>query len=770
MKTFLKIANAARAITRTVRTAYKNKHTAPHPYTRDNLSQRNRFDLLSLAQQTPNPRVRVLVFDTFSRLENFNSAIEAAKLISMRDIALRQRLKIVRAMLMSNQGVRSDLLLRAELNANLTTTNSPSDIVALADQVRQSGLSLSEKKDAISRSIHILREKHPQNDEANAKLAWIEYKIRTSSGEAVDPSEYRCQLFSERISPELNVRALDSFFDYGLITEANALLEHLTNLHSLERPSIFRANLHFRPDYLASHYKNFDSIPIETLRDLPSMRLAYRRKDSDAFHKEIFRKSVDIAKHDLLKCDIFRANIILKTLLELDLQNELDSLHSWREFPDTVLPILNIEGFRYFENNDFLSARDAFLAVLTESPGDSMASVGLRFSIPRTGGTFSDEIAIRSQIGCGATGKGRTGISLSSPEAIFGTMLCGKYIEALNHKRKHINLTLIESILGPKFVNYRPLPSDLKNKKLFIIADDGVGDEVRFSQFYRQIAAQCKSLTITCDPRLERIFNRSFPDVRFIPVTRYRNGVREDLSRSEKRAMGLNKKAANMLTQEAWKEAKSSDCVCISQNLLFNKFIGRLHKPAPGAYLAPEHPLEHDHNDNRPLRVGLLWRSHLRGARRKYMYLSIEDFSPLAQLDGIELYSIQHCIDDDERSVCTRMGVNLIEDVDLFNDFDGMAEKLVQMDLLIGISSVPVELGAALGVQVWLLGFSPENYLLRTAGGATEVDQLTHNSTVIAPPWIDFTEPVDVCKQEVMNEVRRRLIDLQSKRKIRLSN
>ncbi|HJF50762.1 MAG TPA: hypothetical protein K8W24_13400, partial [Brachybacterium paraconglomeratum] len=69
----------------------------------------------------------------------------------------------------------------------------------------------------------------------------------------------------------------------------------------------------------------------------------------------------------------------------------------------------------------------------------------------------------------------------------------------------------------------------------------------------------------------------------------------------------------------------------------------------------------------------------------------------------------------------------------------------------------PMELAAAVGTPTWLLGFSPENYLYRTAGGRTSVDQLSRNSTIIAPPWIDFTASYEECVELVMADCRTRL-------------
>lgn len=123
---------------------------------------------------------------------------------------------------------------------------------------------------------------------------------------------------------------------------------------------------------------------------------------------------------------------------------------------------------------------------------------------------------------------------------------------------------------------------------------------------------------------------------------------------------------------------------------------------------------------------------------------------------------MQHAIDPAEAAYCDEHGIRRIEDVDLFDDFEGLAGHLASMDLVIGISTVPMELAAAVGTPTWLLGFSPENYLYRTGGGATPVDQLSRNSRIIAPPWIDFTAPYQECLDLVMGECRARLVRLAS--------
>lgn len=155
--------------------------------------------------------------------------------------------------------------------------------------------------------------------------------------------------------------------------------------------------------------------------------------------------------------------------------------------------------------------------------------------------------------------------------------------------------------------------------------------------------------------------------------------------------------------------------------------------------------------------MGLVWRSHFSGGTRRMMYIGLEQLTPLLDVDGVEFWSIQHATDDAERASLEEHGIRQIHDVDLFDDLEGLAAHVASMDLVIGISTVPMELAAAVGTPTWLLGFSPENYLYRTAGGRTSVDQLSRNSTIIAPPWIDFTAPYQECVDLVLAECRTRL-------------
>jgi hypothetical protein len=455
---------------------------------------------------------------------------------------------------------------------------------------------------------------------------------------------------------------------------------------------------------------------------------------------------------------------ILRGFIRNELIKEATRLTDIVYLPDTVLPRLYLAGYRFLCDGNYQSAKDCFFESLEQDPSDNFAAMGLRFALPRTGKPMDAILEIRGKIGYGTRSFGRTGISTQGTtplaELTSAFLMTGKYVEGLSTKR--LQWASLKQHFGSKFLNYEPFPIDKQNSSLFVIGDDGVGDEIRAAQFYGQLVGKFKRIIISCDPRLANLFSVSFPSITFVPVSRRRKGLQTPIASNAPRLYGFTQKVADILTEECRPLLQSADLITLSQGLFYNFFAGHIKKPDPGPYLLSPKGRRLPNSAN--LRVGLLWRSHFSSTWRKLMYLSIQDFVPILALPGIEFWSIQHEIDEQERQFCRQHNIQLIEDVDLFNDFDGLATYLTSMDLLIGISSVPIELGAALGVPVWLLGFSPENYWLRTAGGLDEYDRFTMNSIVIGPSSKDFSASRDTCCLEVFSEVRRRLENYRNSR------
>ena len=59
-------------------------------------------------------------------------------------------------------------------------------------------------------------------------------------------------------------------------------------------------------------------------------------------------------------------------------------------------------------------------------------------------------------------------------------------------------------------------------KRLLILGEQGLGDEILFASMFREVEAT--EITVECDSRLVGIFSRNFPDIEFIGRTHYKEG------------------------------------------------------------------------------------------------------------------------------------------------------------------------------------------------------------------------------------------------------
>lgn len=698
-------------------------------------------------------------FLSLYKLRNYASAALVAKSLDKEKLGVKEKLNIARCFLSSNHGLEADNILDQLVEQVMSKgSTDPSLILNFASVLSISGLDHNKKIRLIKELANILESGFSDRKEYKLNLNWLIFKLECEVEASVDPLDY-FDLSDKgvRYFPIL-VKFMSALRSYGHDEIVNDYLEKSYEEEGFGSLPVLKSFIICWPEWF--HGKTIlPKIPNSFLSDLSLLSLLHAQKELCLELADVYENCLLRQKHEYEKANLYKKSSILRTLLFLNLVDSVLRMASQDRLPSSVLPIKVAKGYKYFEANDFYSAHDCFLRVLEEDPADDMAAAGLRLALPRTGNNMRSMLTVRSRIGYGIKSAGRRGVRYLGSELTSSLLMSGDYLKGQYTIRNSPNWLSLKRFYQERFLNCELLLlSRAKEKSIFIIGDSGVGDEIRASQFYGRVASMFMAVTISCDPRLYRIFTKSFPNIKFIPVPRYRKGVStRSVQKGEKRIIGFDEKVSNYLTEDCREYMDSSDYITYSQNLYFNYFAGALSRPPIGPYLNCGPNLSLPKTEK--LRVGLLWRSHFRAGSRRYMYLELEDFLPLTNIQGLELWSVQHCIDDEEVEFCREHNINLIQDVDLYNDFEGMSGYLNSMDVLIGISSVPIELAAALGVEVWMLGFSPENYYLRTEGGKDAHDRYTMNSTVIAPSWIDFSEPRDECVRQVFGEVGRRLTD-----------
>lgn len=692
-------------------------------------------------------------FDT----RNYKSAAEISKGIDLTLLSNKEKLNIVKCYYSSKYGVIADQLLQTISQDVLNRKDSDTRlIITLLDRISISSLDFREKikvfEDA-KKLFDLTKEKEVFH---YYTLLWMEYSLLRQSKEYLDPVEFISNKDIETYGVELIANFMPSLKSFGHEDYVKSLLE---KIREKERHTFISLKLliNLSKENLSELSLESISIPLrqENLRFLPILLSgADFNENIKVAYKALFFYAID----NFYSFHYSNQERVLRFMLRNEMYENILDVTKNLQYASDFLPLFVAKGYISIKKDDYYTARSCFEHVLIEDPADALAATGLRFALPRTGRQMKEILNLRDSTGYGIFGKGRIGFRDFGSELTISLLMSGDYIKGQYSKSKSKHWIDLKNYYGEKFLNFERLKKYSK-KSIFIIGDEGVGDEIRTSQFYAALVSFYQNVTITCDPRLYKIFKKSFPEIKFLPVARIWKLVETQDVRTEDRLDGFGDKISGYLTEECRQYIDKADILTFGQNVFFNYFLGDITRPKKGAYLSLPYKKNaiKKNSDQIKIKIGILWRSHLRVGARKMMYLDLQEFAPLLNLDGIELWSIQHSIDEDEEEYCERNNIKLINDVDMFNDFDSLGNYLQDLDLLIGVSSVPMELGAALGVETWMLGFSPENYFLRTAGGVDSHDRYTMNSTVIAPPWIDFSNPRSLCVQQVFEEVTRLL-------------
>lgn len=238
----------------------------------------------------------------------------------------------------------------------------------------------------------------------------------------------------------------------------------------------------------------------------------------------------------------------------------------------------------------------------------------------------------------------------------------------------------------------------------FLFSETGPGDEIRFSSFYGELSRYFKSVTITCDPRLTQLFERSFPTIRFIPVTRYRNEFRtEKLADREKLP---DRTFWNFANDASIAIARQCGFVCSTLDLLADlRQKPHQFRDSPSRLRANVGACDGARD---ALRIGLSWRSLLVSPSRNTHYLDVSDLAPLANLSHCEFWNLQAGVTEDELGwlKANLPNFRVFDDLDIKDDFDGLASAIASLDLVISPPTNIIELAGMLGVPAWLLSTS----------------------------------------------------------------
>jgi tetratricopeptide (TPR) repeat protein len=225
-----------------------------------------------------------------------------------------------------------------------------------------------------------------------------------------------------------------------------------------------------------------------------------------------------------------------------------------------------------------------------------------------------------------------------------------------------------------------------KGIDVVVYGEQGIGDEISFASMIPDLIKDAKSVTIECDGRLEKLFERSF----HVPVygTRYHE---------EKKGI-----------IPAWRSEKKFDArVAMGQLAEFYRqkdsdFTGEPYL-TPNPQMAMQWRTLLDSLGDKP-KIGLSWTGGLAHTGQKKRSVTLDTYAPLLKSFDAEWVSLQYK-EPEVASAEAKYGVK-IHDWDWGTrvyDYDQTVALISQLDLVISVCTTVVHAAGGLGKECWCL-------------------------------------------------------------------
>lgn len=227
--------------------------------------------------------------------------------------------------------------------------------------------------------------------------------------------------------------------------------------------------------------------------------------------------------------------------------------------------------------------------------------------------------------------------------------------------------------------------SSLEGKTLLVMAEQGLGDEIFFASCVPDVIRQAGHVVVECDPRLQPLFARSFPNATIQGSTRLNIGWIVDVPKIDMQVAAGSIPRFVRRTLESFPK-EPGYVVADSQRVEY--WRSRL------ATLGPE------------LKVGICWRSGLRKGERLKQYSELSQWKDIFAVPGVRFVKLQYDECEEELAEAEALfGVKIerFSELDMKNELDETCALITALDVVITAGTAVSEMAGALGVEVYRL-------------------------------------------------------------------
>ncbi len=237
----------------------------------------------------------------------------------------------------------------------------------------------------------------------------------------------------------------------------------------------------------------------------------------------------------------------------------------------------------------------------------------------------------------------------------------------------------------------KKIPKNILNKKskILVIREQGVGDEILYGTMYFDLLNKFQDLIIECDERLIPLFKNSFQNHKdkFVKLGTYSSNINE-----------INN-FDNIIYAGSLGKFLRNDLDSFSQNSYLKSIDN---------YKDLE--LDNILKNNQSLKIGISWKS-FKNRYSSEKSLSLEDFENILNIKNAIIFNLQYGDVKEELESFTKKQnhkIITLHNLDLFNNFSGLANVLKNLDLFVTVSNSTAHLASALGVSTILI--KPANH------------------------------------------------------------
>ena len=234
---------------------------------------------------------------------------------------------------------------------------------------------------------------------------------------------------------------------------------------------------------------------------------------------------------------------------------------------------------------------------------------------------------------------------------------------------------------SPKLITSKPTWNKYgKFNHVLIWSEQGIGDQIFYMSFIREVARYTPKITVMCDYRLIPLLKRSTPWVNFVPQTERVIGVDSQIP------MG------SLFTQFVSEKADIKKVRHHSNLLMPDRDRGN------GFY----DDLKIKENE---ILIGISWAS---GAPKigNHKSCSLEDLMPIFKIPNARFVSLQYGDHFEEIFEFRKkhgITIETVVDVDNTADIDGLASLIWACDAVVTVSNVTGHLSGGIGIRTFLL-------------------------------------------------------------------